>query len=154
MIFTSFQVPPGATGKIAPQVVASENPLFVQDFRKFLKSFFKIRYFLYFGMFFALPAVLFPVWEFHLGVESLNLCFLQKPLHLVASERAKNTTLFWKNIFLFWLYFCFALPAASFPAREFHPGVASLSLCFIAMSYLCPQPAIQLSRCYFSPNTR
>ena len=28
------------------------------------------------------------------------------------------------------------LSAASFPAREFHPGVASLSYCFIAMSYL------------------
>ena len=101
MVFSPFQLPPGAAGKIAPQVVASENPLFVQDFRKFLKSFFKIRYFLCFGMFFALPAVLFPVWAFHLGVESLNLCFLQKPLHLVASERAKNTTLFWKYFFYF-----------------------------------------------------
>ena len=90
-------------------------------------------------MFFALPAVLFPVWEFHLGVESLNLCFLQKPLHLVASERAKNTTLFWKYFFLFWLYFCFALPSASFPARTFRSDVASLSFCFIELSPLTSQ---------------
>ncbi len=81
------------------------------------------------------------------------------PLHLVASERAKNTTLVLNYFLILRLYlflrrlspglvfFVIALPAVPFPAREFHPGVASLSLCFIAMSYLRLQSAIRLSRC-------